>query len=96
MYDTKLVHGDMHNKFTDMKVHYGDMKFIVPDMQALYGDMKLIIADMNVDVVHVCAALTYLEGNSPRYLAAHTAIMSHRPQHPLYCSFVNTFILPCP
>ena len=86
----------MHNIVPDMIVHNGDMKFIIPDMEPLYGDMNLVIADMNMHVGHLCAVLTYLAGNSPRCLAAHTAIMSHRPQHPLYCSFVSTFILPCP
>ena len=96
MYDIKLGYGDMKSYIADMKERYGDMKFMVAEMNVHHGDMKYIIADMNEDVGHLRAGLTYLGGNSPRYLAANTAIMSHRPQHPLYCSFVSTFILPCP
>ena len=58
-----------------MILHIGDMKFIFPDMEPLYGDMNLVITDLNMHVGHVCAALTYFAGNSPRCLAAHTAIM---------------------
>jgi len=94
--DMKERYGDMKSYIADMKWQYVDMKFMVADMNSHHVDMKYIIADMNGDVCHFRAGLTYFGGKSPRCLAANTAIMSHRPQHPPYCSFVSTFILPCP
>ena len=94
--DMKWQYGDMKFMVADMKSHHVDMKFMVADMKSHHVDMKYIIADMNGDVGHFRAGLTYFGGKSPRCLVANTAIMSHRPQHPPYCSFVSTFILPCP
>jgi len=94
--DMKWQYGDMKFMVADMKSHHVDMKFMFADMKSHHFDMKYIIADMNGDVGHFRAALTYFGGKSPSCLAATTAIMSHRPQHPPYCSFVSTFILPCP
>ena len=92
-----IVHnGDMKFIFSDMIVRIGDIKSIFADMKPLYGDMNLFITNMMRHVGHVCVALTYFAGNSPRCLAAHTAIMSQRPQHPLYCSLFSSCILPCP
>ena len=94
--DMKWQYDDIESYIADMKWQYGDMKFMVADMNSHHVDMKYIIADMNGDVGHFRAGLTYFGGKSPSCLAATTAIMSHRPQHPPYCSFVSTFILQCP
>ena len=94
--DMKWHYGDMKFMVADMKLHHVDMKFVLADMKSPHVDMKYIIADMNGDVGHLLAELTYFGGKSARCLAATTANISHRPQHPPYASLVSTFIKPCP